>query len=493
MESSQPTTYTMIPAGILLGVLASSACALNFPPLVWHIRNRNAAPACLVGWVLLNNLLSVINLAIWPTDDMANWFSGRGLCDIEAKIMVARSTALPAATLCIIRSLAEVINTEKTMLVPTPAQRRRACVLDLVWCLGVPVVTMFLHYIVQPNRYFIFGVSGCNPSVSVNWVTLVILSLPPLLLSVANAWYGALTIFRLRKYRHSFHTVLASANSTKSRFLRLFAIALLLTLALVPVQVYVLVRDLPSRADASAAYSWTQIHSLAAWQTVVLMPSAVLFDRWLDVAIGLALFVLFGCGRDAVAMYRDWAAAVGLASVVSCHWRRRGAGASGSSSSSSSSSSLGSRARLFVRGKVSSLSSLSSLSSSPPTPHDPLPRHARPSEPARKALFSGTSDPAGGSHGRPSMLARLVAAATALRPRSRGTARGDASEHAHDTCGNGSEEDHIVMAEMRGTVSSADAWSEHRSEGDGASARTATQAPGVIVLTEDVRGVFESA
>lgn len=179
----------MTPSGIALAVLAPITVILNLPPLIWHIRNRNTAAASLVFWILLNNFLSVINLATWPNDNMDTWFSGRGLCDIEAKIMVARSTALPAATLCIIRALAAVINSDRTMI-PSTVQRRRKMILELVWCLGIPVVTMFLHYIVQPNRYFIYGVSGCNPSVSVNWVTVVLLSIPPLLLSIANAWYG---------------------------------------------------------------------------------------------------------------------------------------------------------------------------------------------------------------------------------------------------------------------------------------------------------------
>lgn len=354
----------MIPSGIALAVLAPITVILNLPPLIWHIRNRNTAAASLVFWILLNNFLSVINLAIWPNNNMEAWFSGRGLCDIEAKIMVARSTALPAATLCIIRALAAVINSDRTMI-PSTVQQRRKMILDLAWCLGIPIVTMFLHYIVQPNRYFIYGVSGCNPSVSVNWVTVVLLSIPPLLLSIANAWYGgksclsslfskiqqanktpptALTLFRLRKYRTSFHIILASSNSTKSRFLRLFLIAVILTLALIPVEIYVLLRDIPtSQFDA---FSWSEIHSKQTWNEIILMPSTVIFDRWLDVGVGFALFALFGCGRDAVGMYKSWAVMLGLGRIFPSLMKEKRPGTAGSGET------FGSRARLFWRSKA---------------------------------------------------------------------------------------------------------------------------------------------
>lgn len=187
-----PTTNTLIPAGIALAVFAPVACLLNIPPLIFHFRNRNTAAVSLVAWVLFHNLLSLINLLIWPTDDFKDRYNGEGLCDVEIKFIVARAVALPAATLCIVRSLANVMNTNKSISIPTAAQRRRAMVMDLVWCVGLPIIMMFLHYIVQPNRYFLAGVSGCTPSFWSGWVSILLTCLPPLLLSLANAFYAGM-------------------------------------------------------------------------------------------------------------------------------------------------------------------------------------------------------------------------------------------------------------------------------------------------------------
>lgn len=186
-----PGTNSLIPTGIAIAVFAPLVCILDLPPLIWHIRNRNTAAASLVAWIILHNLFNFINFLIWPTDDFTNRYLGEGLCDVEVKFMTARSVALPAASLCIIRQLANVMNTERTVLAPSKLQRRRGVVMDLIWCLGLPLVMMLFHYIVQPTRYLLYGVSGCAPTVWGSWLTILLMCMPPLLLSLANAYYAS--------------------------------------------------------------------------------------------------------------------------------------------------------------------------------------------------------------------------------------------------------------------------------------------------------------
>lgn len=191
---SLPTTNTLIPTGIALAIFAPLTVILDIAPLLWHIRNRNVAAISLVAWIMLHNFISFVNLLIWPTDDFKDHYIGEGLCDVEVKFMVARSVAIPAASLCIIRALARVMNTDKGVLRPTRAQRRRAIVMDLVWCIGCPLISMFLHYVVQPNRYFLLGVSGCTPSFWASWLSILLMCLPPLFLSLANSYFASMSI-----------------------------------------------------------------------------------------------------------------------------------------------------------------------------------------------------------------------------------------------------------------------------------------------------------
>ena len=99
--STEQTPGKIYPAAIALSVLAAIVCILDAPALIWHARNRNIAAASLMSWIVITNLISLVNAIIWPNDELQTWFSGVGFCDIQIKIAVGRSTALPGATFCL--------------------------------------------------------------------------------------------------------------------------------------------------------------------------------------------------------------------------------------------------------------------------------------------------------------------------------------------------------------------------------------------------------
>lgn len=144
----------------------------------------------LLSWLEILNFTSFVNALIWPNDQTSGWFNGAGLCDIEAKILVAQSTGLVSSTLCILRGLARVMNTEKMVVAPTKAQRRRALAVDLAFCLGIPLVTMLFHYVVQPNRYAIAGISGCRATQVNSWLSILLLTVPALVLALCDLYYA---------------------------------------------------------------------------------------------------------------------------------------------------------------------------------------------------------------------------------------------------------------------------------------------------------------
>lgn len=115
-----------------------------------------------------------------------------------------------------------------------------------------------------------------------------------------------LVLVRLHRYRRRFMTILNHSNYTKSRFFRLFLLALLLVIFFVPLEIYVLYLNLMSSPRQS--YSWKRLHG-PLWNFILKVPTSgvVQFDRWIPVAMGILLFMFFGLGNDAVAMYRGWA------------------------------------------------------------------------------------------------------------------------------------------------------------------------------------------
>lgn len=179
------------PAAIGIAVASIIIICLILPPLGWHIRNKNVGASAVISWIILLNLIIFVNAIIWPDDDFTNSFKGQGLCDIEAKIQVASQVALPASFACILRALAAVLNIKK--LTVTKTDKRKNLLIDLLWCVGFPALQMILHYIVQPNRYFIFGISGCVPSITSDWVSFVIILMPPVIWTLVCAIYAGMS------------------------------------------------------------------------------------------------------------------------------------------------------------------------------------------------------------------------------------------------------------------------------------------------------------
>ena len=156
----------------------------------------------------------------------------------------------------------------------------------------------------------------------------------------------------MHRYRKNFSEVLVSANSnqTKARFLRLFRISIVLIMAVFPAEIYVLYEN---SVVPMGPYRWSEVHG-PTWWDIVLVPSrgTVLFDRWMQIGAGLALFLFFGLGQDAKAMYRRWLVNIGLGQCFPCLYSR-------AANQQQSSSTTSSRSRFF--GKRFSRLSRSSL------------------------------------------------------------------------------------------------------------------------------------
>ena len=179
-------------AAVLLTIFSLIFLLLIIPPMLWHFRNRNIGATCLVAWISFLLLFTFVNAILWPNDNIETWYSGTGLCDFEVKIQVASQVALPASLACILRTLAAVMDTDHPTLIKSKAQRRRSYIIDLLWCVGFPLLQMPLHYIVQTRRYYVYGIAGCVPAVSTSWVTILLLGVPSLTWTLIYAYFSGM-------------------------------------------------------------------------------------------------------------------------------------------------------------------------------------------------------------------------------------------------------------------------------------------------------------
>jgi pheromone a factor receptor len=323
--------------GIAAPILSFLALLLCVPPLIWHSSNRNLAASFLTVFVTMSDLFTIINAMIWPTDDVNSWWNGSVLCDIQVKLNIGIQVGMPGALVCIFRSLALVMDTENTVLVPSKAQRRRALAIELFFCVGIPVLAMVAHFIVQPNRYYIFAISGCNVSYDDSWLTILLSIIwPPVICLIAAfycgmlpffhlfphaLYYDALTNFnlglvviRLTRYTSEFSNILGASGSnlTTKRFIRLFCLALIMILFVLPLQMYVFYTNIIPMLPLQP-YSWSNVHGPDFGEIIKIPTGGVLKpDRWIPIGLSVLLFVFFGLGQDAMKMYRSFFKSIGL-------------------------------------------------------------------------------------------------------------------------------------------------------------------------------------
>ncbi len=183
------------PIAVVAIVLSALAIVLDIPPLVWHFRNRNIAAWSLIFWILILNVTVFCNAIIWPNDDFASWWDGQGLCDVEAKLFVGATVAIPGALACIMRGLAKVLDTNNTVVTTTKGDRRKRLIIEIIFCFGCPVYFMAIHYVVQHIRYYLWGISGCNTPFDNSWVTIGLIFIWPPILTLVDTYYAGECFF----------------------------------------------------------------------------------------------------------------------------------------------------------------------------------------------------------------------------------------------------------------------------------------------------------
>ncbi|KAK0916384.1 a-factor receptor [Friedmanniomyces endolithicus] len=406
-STPSPPTTAPYPAAIALATLSLLVIILLLSPMCWHLRNRNVGATFLVAWTILINLQTLINALLWPHDDIALWYNGAGLCDVEVKLQIAFLSLLP-------------------LLWPL-AQRIRDYAVDFSFCLGFPALQMLFHYIDQPTRYLLFGIAGCEASVSKTWVTVLLMDVPPLLWTLVDSYYAILILVRLVRYRSTMSSILTASNLSKTRFLRLYLFCIVLIITFVPLQAYTLSQNL---SQAREAYSWSALHDPATFREIYMMPSngRVLPEAYIWLAGGFFIFIFFGLGKDAVAMYRAGLLALGVDKVFPglkpgyTPQRHSVSGTLGS---------LGSKARLMFRREESvssawlSESEVSRTASviDPASPKavgalDTIDEHSAVAPSPRRHAFRSTADPekaAGARQDRTSLITRLTSIFTRKR------------------------------------------------------------------------------
>lgn len=194
---------SLTPGAMALPALAFISILLDIPPIAWHIKNRNLAATSLLFWIIMSNVFNFVNALIWPTDDLMIWWHGLVFCDIEVKLMLAATLGVTGSLACIMRNLAMVLDTDRTVLAPSQGQRRTRLIMDILLCFGGSIYLMVIHYIVQPNRYYIFAITGCTPSFDNSWPSIALVFIWPPIMCLLDVYYSGKSTISLNPPLHT--------------------------------------------------------------------------------------------------------------------------------------------------------------------------------------------------------------------------------------------------------------------------------------------------
>ncbi|KAF1983484.1 STE3-domain-containing protein [Aulographum hederae CBS 113979] len=303
----------MYPAAIAVAVLAFISVALDLPPFLWHLRNRNVPACALIFWLVTVNFFKGLNATIWSNDDLESWSRGYGLCDLEIRFFVGKHFGIPAALVCCIRALAVVLDTKHTVVTTSKGARRKQYIAEIMFCFVMPILMNAVYYINQPERYYIFGITGCDWTIDQSWLAIVLIIVWPFIFCLIATYYSGLVLFRLYRYRRDFSRLLQHNSTTRSRFFRLFIFSLLIVLGFLPASIMAFIANV---SEKHTAYSFDETH--ADFDQIVLVPSygQVFWDKWVEIACGFLAFAFFGTGADALRMYSHWLGKTGIAKVL---------------------------------------------------------------------------------------------------------------------------------------------------------------------------------
>ena len=163
-----------------------------------------------------------------------------------------------------------------------------------------------------------------------------------------------MVIIRMRRYQKDFSSILSSSNSnlTKSRFKRLFFLSMTLIAVVLPVQFYVLYKN---ASYPQVPYDWNAIHG-PDWSDIIMVPTdgEVYYDHWIHIAVGFAIFIFFGLGKDALTMYRGWLLKLGLGAILpSLQTSSRKQSTFSTVTTPTTETSFSSRARIYLSKRLS--------------------------------------------------------------------------------------------------------------------------------------------
>ncbi|RDX44942.1 STE3-domain-containing protein [Lentinus brumalis] len=294
-------TYPLFPVFSFFGVV------LGLLPLTWHLQAWNAGTVIYMLWASLASLVEFVDSIVWYgslADVAPVW------CDISTKFLIGAGVGIPASSLCIARRLYKITSVSTVSI--TRKEKLRNVYIDVAIAIGVPIIVMALHYIVQGHRYNIIENIGCAPDIWNTVPAYPLVFMWPVLLGCITFVYAALTLRTFYIHRLRFNQVVSSNNSlTVSRYLRLIALCCIVMALVTPLSAFSIyintaglqIQPWVSWANTHYNFSFVELFPAFVWQAKLASHVAIEMGRWIYPCSSILFFMLFGFADEARRCY----------------------------------------------------------------------------------------------------------------------------------------------------------------------------------------------
>ncbi|KIK01995.1 hypothetical protein K443DRAFT_6515 [Laccaria amethystina LaAM-08-1] len=190
-------------------------------PLIGTWRSGNISILSTIAWLFVTDMIYAVDAIVWAgnVDIRAPVW-----CDISTKLIVGASFAVPASCLCLCAHLEKASSMRQVH--SSASDKRRRQYFDAFVCFGLPTIYMVLHFIVQGHRFDIIENYGCRPTVYYSIPSLMMVSIPPIVVEIISLGYGAIVVRNFMRGRESFADILKASGLTPSRYLRLICMSI---------------------------------------------------------------------------------------------------------------------------------------------------------------------------------------------------------------------------------------------------------------------------
>lgn len=230
-------------------------------------------------------------------------------CDITTKIHIGFNTGVPAASMCIMRQMESIASTRAASM--TEKQHKRRRIVESLICIGLPVIFMALHYIVQGHRMDIYEEIGCLPNSYNSVPSMIIITIPPLVMAIISLFSAGSIIFHFIRHRLTFATCLHSSpfSISVSRYIRLLALSAVVVPWEMGMDIFLLQYNIslglnPYSSWASVHEDFSRVRHLPWVSYPDKVRHALMVAWWIVPTSCINLFIFFGIGSEAMKDYR---------------------------------------------------------------------------------------------------------------------------------------------------------------------------------------------